>query len=176
MRTFAITAAAALTLSLALAGTAAAKGPFDIEVSGGDLGQTVTVAGPFTNEDIYPVVGAPQVDVEALESREPFVVAFVVDHPDTGERVSFVELNYYPQSGNVPATFHDPRGDFIPSLFAWEAPDEIEQTLLDAGIGQADDGDDTSIAWFLIPAGLVGLVVAGGIGSRYLVRRAGHAE
>jgi hypothetical protein len=175
MRRFAI-AAAAITLSLLLASSAAAKGPFDLEVSGGDLGETVTVPGPFTNEDVYPLVGAAEVDVEALEGREPYVVAFVVDHPDTGERVSFVELNYYPQSGDAPAAFHDTAGEFIPSLFAWEATDEMEHRMLDAGIGPADDGDDASIAWFLIPAGLVGLVVMGGIGSRYIVRRAGHAE
>ena len=114
--------------------------------------------------------------MQALEGRESYVVALVVDHPDTGERVRFVELNYYPQSGDSPAAFHDSSGDFIPSLFAWEATDEMEQRMLEAGIGRADGGGDGSIAWYLIPAGLVGLLVVGGIGSRYLVRRGGHAE
>ena len=171
-----VTAAIAVLLTgLVFVASADAKGPFDMEVSGRGLDNPILVPGPFTNEDVYPLTEAAEVEVASLARHEPYVIAFVVEHPETGDRLQFVQLNYYPRTDDTPAAFHDTSGDFIPSLFAWEATEELEQTLLDAGIGSGSD-ESASAAWYLIPAGLMGLVVVGGIGGRYLIRRVGNHE
>jgi hypothetical protein len=168
-----VAAITAIALSLLLVSTASAKGPFDIEVWGRDLEEPVSIAGPFEYDQLYPPIGVTPVDVATLEGEEPYLVAIVVENPDTGEMITAFTLDYYPASDDHAAALHDANGNFIPSRSAWRVTDEMQMAFDEAGIGAevSASSDDTSAAWYLIPAGLVGLVAVGGLGGIFLKRK-----
>jgi hypothetical protein len=167
-----LAAVIAVTISLALATTASAKGPFDIEVSGRELDEPVLIAGPFEYDELYPPIGVTSVDITALENEEPYIVSIVMAN-ERGEQFTVFTLDYYPASDDHAAALHDANGNFIPSRSAWEMPGEMLATFEAAGIGaeESDGEDDTSAAWYLVPAEIAGLVAVGGLGGIFLKRR-----
>ena len=98
-----------------------AKGPVEIEVSGGGLQETLKIDGMVTIEELYPLVPT-SVDRDALEGEQPYTVTFVAVQEPAGERFPVFELEYYPATEDHPAAFNDRNGNFVSINWPWEAP------------------------------------------------------
>jgi hypothetical protein len=162
----------------ALTGIAQAKGPMEMEVSGGGLEDTVRVEGEVSIEQLYPLAAVENVRRADLKEESPLTVTLVATDPNSGERIPVFDLEYYPETEEHPAAFNDATGNFVPANYPWAVPAEIEVVIEGAGaslISKDEAEGGTSAAWLLIPAGLVGLVAIGGA-SGYLRRRSVNPE
>ncbi len=170
-----LSALAALSGALLIAGTAAAKGPFRAEISGGDLAEPVTIEGPLPVEVVFGYDSAEAAPPEALEPS--YTVKLMSEQPDglTGEYPVVMTLTYFPGEGDAPALL---RGDWDPRDRYFQATPEF-QSLMDGVIGApslgkpAADGDDgVSAVWYIAPSlAAVGLMLIGGLAGRRLLFR-----
>ncbi len=163
-----LSALAALSGAILIAGTAAAKGPFRVEISGGGLTSPVTIEGPLPVETVF---GNDAVAVRAPERSGPaYTVKLMPEAPDgaTGEYPVLMTLTYYPSVGDEPGVFRDDSGSHF------EATAEF-QSVLEGAIGAAklEAGDDgVSAVWYIAPSlAAVGLMLIGGLAGRRLLFR-----
>ncbi len=164
---------------LALVGAAQAKGPVELEVSGGAIEDPVRIEGEVQIDELYPATGYKSVSGAMLEGEEPYAVDVIATDPEAGAEIAIFRLEYYPATETHPATFSDPTGNFVSRDQPWEVPASITGLLEDAGavaaagevVSESGSADESVLApWMLIPAGVVGLTLIGGFGG-YLRRR-----
>ncbi|MDP2673452.1 MAG: hypothetical protein Q8Q00_00925 [Dehalococcoidia bacterium] len=171
MRTTTILAAlAAVSGAMLIAGTAAAKGPFRAEISGGGLASPITIEGPLSGETVFLNDAMEAAPPRTLEPA--YTVKLMPAEPDgqTGEYPVLMTLTYFPGDGDGPALL---RGD-------WDSGDRYFgasaafQAALDRAISaaSAEEGDSVGLAWYLAPGiTAVGLVLIGGLAGRRLLFR-----
>ena len=169
-----LSALAALSGAILIVGTAAAKGPFRAEISGGGLTSPVIIEGGIPVETAF---GSDTVEAAPPKTFEPsYTVKLMPEQPDglTGEYPVLMTLTYYPSVGDEPGVFRDDSGRHF------EASPEFQAVLEDA-IGaakpsEAAAGDDgVSTVWYIAPSLVaVGLMLIGGLAGRRLLFR--HVE
>ena len=171
MRTITVLAAlAALSGAMIIAGTAAAKGPFRAEISGGGLASPITIEGPLSGETVFlndAFEAAPPRTLEPV-----YTVKLMPEQPDgeTGEYPVLMTLTYFPGDGDGPALL---RGDWAGGDRYFEAGAAF-RAALDGAISaaSAEEGDSVGLAWYLAPGiTAVGLVLIGGLAGRRLLFR-----
>ena len=133
-------------------GSADAKGPFRLEISGGDLVKPVTVDGPVADAGMF---GAQIADPQPHPDVIYTVDFFTVDgHQPAGT------ISYFPAHDGLPAAWQTKYG-------FWAVPAGFNETF-EGYLPSEDSG--TSVLWYILPGAGLGLVaVAGGIGSRRLL-------
>lgn len=151
---------------LALAASAAlAKGPFEAELSGGDLAAPVPI-GAIEHDwiDSY------ERDAPLTQPNHTYTLR-LWERPDGGDRIEWATFTYYPAQEGDTAAIQYPDGHFgtINGAFA---------RVLDSAIAQQSpavtDEGGTTLAWWFIPSAVgLGIVLLGGglAGSRLLRRR-----
>ena len=161
---------AAVSGAMLIAGTAAAKGPFRAEISGGGLPAPVTIEGPISVETVFLN--------DAVEVAPPktlglaYTVKLMPAQPDgeTGKYPVLMTLTYFPGQAAGPALL---RGD-------WDRGDRYLEAgaafraVLDRAIGAAsvEEGDGVAAVWYIAPGlATVGLVLIGGLAGRRLLFR-----
>jgi hypothetical protein len=169
-----LSALAALTGAVLIAGTAAAKGPFRAEISGGDLAEPVTIEGPLPVELVFAYDAVEAAPPESLEPA--YTIKLMPEAPDgaTGEYPVLMTLTYFPGQGDAPALL---RGDWDNGDRYFEASPEFQAVLEDA-IGAAKPSeaaagnDGVSAIWYIAPSlAAVGLMLIGGLAGRRLLFR-----
>ena len=142
---------AATTAFLLTAGSVLAKGPFSLEISGGDLVEPVTVDGPVADAGMF---GAQIADPQPHPDVIYTVDFFTMDgHQPAGA------ISYFPAHDGLPAAWQTKYG-------FWAVPAGFNETF--EGYFPSRDGG-TSALWYILPGAGLGLVaVAGGLGSRRL--------
>lgn len=147
----------AITLTLAgvalLAGPAAAKGPLEVEISGGDLDAPVPLEGTVPAQVLFPET-PKYIDAPIPYPQNIYTLRFSASGQEVGQ------ISYYPAHDGLAAALRDDRGNFLP------VPAELATVLDGAPVNAktvAEEGDDESfsLAWLAIP-GLLGAVVVGG--------------
>src|SRR3990172_7995671 len=128
-----LSALAALSGAILIAGTAAAKGPFRAEISGGDLAEPVTIEGPLPVERVFAYDALEAAPPESLEPA--YTIKLMPEAPDgaMGEYPVLMTLTYFPGDGNAPALM---RGDWDNGDRYFEASPEF-QSLVEDAIGTA---------------------------------------
>lgn len=171
MRTLIVLAVALVASGALVAGTASAKGPFRIEVSGGGLDSPIVLEGPFAVETVFlhdAVAAAPP------EKLEPaYTVKLTPEQPDgeTDEYPVLMTLTYFPGDGDSPALL---RGAWDDGVRYFEASESF-QAALDEAIGARTrdaGGDDDALSYVAPGLATAGLVLIGGlVGLRGRLRR-----
>ena len=171
MRTTAVLSALAVVSgAMLVVGTAAAKGPFRAEISGGDLREPVTVEGPLSGEMVFLNDVA---DAAPPKMPEPaYTVKLMPEQPDgeTGEYPVLMTLTYFPGDGDGPALL---RGDWDSGDRYFEASAAF-RAVLDGAIGAAsvEEGDGVGLVRYIAPGlASVGLLLIGGLAGRRLLFR-----
>ena len=171
MRTITVLAAlAAVSGAMIIAGTAAAKGPFRAEISGGGLASPITIEGPLSGETVFL---NDAVEAGPPKTLEPaYTVKLMPAEPDgkTGEYPVLMTLTYFPGDGDEPALL---RGDWDSGDRYFEASAAFQATL-DRAIGAAsvDESDGVGVVWYIAPGlASVGLLLIGGLAGRRLLFR-----
>ena len=171
MRTITVLAAlAAVSGAMLIAGTAAAKGPFRAEISGGGLAAPITIEGPLSVETVFLN--------DAVEAAPPktlgpvYTVKLMPEQPDgeTGEYPVLMTLTYFPGDGDGPALL---RGDWDSGDRYFEASAAF-RAALDGAIGapSVEEGDGAGEVWYVAPGlASVALVLIGGLAGRRLLFR-----
>jgi len=133
-------------------GAAVAKGPFSLKISGGDLVEPVTVAGPVADTGMFGAqIADPQPHPEVIYTVDFFAMD---GHQPAGT------ISYFPAHDGLPAAWQTKYG-------FWAVPASFKETF--EGYLPAHDGG-TSALWYILPGAGLGLVaVAGGLGSRRLL-------
>ena len=164
--TLVIAIAVAAITALVTLSPAHAKGPLSIEVTGGNLDHPVTIEGPIDWQAIYPPTALNSVNVGDVDPDDVFVLQFFGQDPQSGERYDAFTLLYYPPAGDRPAAIKEGSAMAVP------ATDELRLMLETAGVG-VDSGEEggLDLAWFLLPGGIAGLVLLGGAGGRYFLKK-----
>ena len=171
MRTITVLAAlAAVSGAMLIAATAAAKGPFRAEISGGGLASPITIEGPLSVETVFlndAVEAAPPKTLEPV-----YTVKLMPEQPDgkTGEYPILMTLTYFPGDGDGPALL---RGDWGGGDRYFEASAAF-RAALDGAIGAAfvEEGDGVGVVWYIAPGlASVGLVLIAGLAGRRLLFR-----
>ncbi len=169
-----LSALAALSAAMLIAGIATAKGPFRAEISGGDLDEPITIEGPLPVELVFL---NDAVEVAPPASLEPaYTIKLMPEQPDglTGEYPVMMTLTYFPGEGDAPALL---RGDWDNGDRYFQASPEFRVILEEAigaaaPVGQEGDGDGVSAVWYIAPSlAAVGLMLAGGLAGRRLLFR-----
>lgn len=167
----AFTLAAVACLAL-VTSTAQAKGPFVVEVSGGDLSRPVMVPGVL--DDVF----ANGVDLSAPALTRPYVYTVKLfdaqADPTTGQPLA--TLTYYPKQGDEMARVLS-EGNYWPvqPTFAEKLDKVIRQAtgaaaLPSAGGLPVDDG--SAFPWAMAAGAALALVSAGLVaGTRLVARR-----
>jgi hypothetical protein len=154
-----------ILIALAVAGLttflisdAQAKGPLEMEVSGGDLEAPVHPDGQVNSIDVFPLSDGAYLDTPADTSGASYTLTFYV--PDGGEAV--FTLTYYAARGDQPALLRDADG-FYPASATLTAM--VEPVLPASATVTAESGGGTSIVWYIAPviAAMVVLAAAGGM-------------
>ena len=173
MRTTAVLSALAVVSgAMLVVGTAAAKGPFRAEISGGDLRGPVTVEGPLSGETVFlndAVEAAPPKMLEPV-----YTVKLMPEQPDgeTGEYPVLMTLTYFPGDGDGPALLRGDWGSGSGDRY-FEASAAF-RAVLDGAIGAAsvEEGDGVGLVWYIAPGlASVGLLLIGGLAGRRLLFR-----
>ena len=133
-------------------GSADAKGPSSLEISGGDLVEPVTVDGPVADAGMFGAqIADPQPHPEVIYTVDFFAMD---GHQPAGT------ISYFPAHDGLPAAWQTKYG-------FWAVPASFKETF--EGYLPAHDGG-TSALWYILPGAGLGLVaVAGGLGSRRLL-------
>ena len=171
MRTITVLAAlAAVSGAMLIAGTAAAKGPFRAEISGGGLASPITIEGPLSGETVFLNDAVEAAPPRTLEPA--YKVKLMPERPDgeTGEYPVLVTLTYFPGDGEGPALL---RGDWGSGDRYYEASAAFRATLDGAiGVAVVEEGDGVGLVWYIAPGlASVGLVLIGGLAGRRLLFR-----
>jgi hypothetical protein len=165
MKASIVLATAALAFAATLmAGTADAKGPFRIQISGEELVSPITIEGPVPVETVFLK--------DAVESAPPreltpaYTLKLMPEQPDgdTGQYPVLMTLTYFPGSGDGPAIL---AGDWDSDRY-FEASAEF-QAMLDGAIRAAaqENGHGVAELWYIAPAlAAAGLVLLGGLAGR----------
>ena len=137
---------------LLTAGSVLAKGPFSLEISGGDLVEPVTVDGPVADAGMFGAqIADPQPHADAIYTVEFFTMD---GHQPAGA------ISYFPAHDGLPAAWQTKYG-------FWAVAAPFNETF--EGYLPSHDGG-TSALWYILPGAGLGLVaVAGGLGSRRLL-------
>jgi hypothetical protein len=133
-------------------GSVLAKGPFTLDVSGGDLVQPVTIDGPVAEGGMFgPEIADPQPHPDVIYTVEFFTMN---GHRPAGS------ISYYPAHDGQPAAWRTKYGFYaVPGAF---------NDTFTAYLPSDDDG--TSTLWYILPGAGLGLVmVAGGLRGRRLL-------
>ena len=171
MRTIAILSALAVVSSaMLIAGTAAAKGPFRVEISGGGLASPITIEGSLSGETVFLNDAVEAAPPRTLEPA--YTVKLMPERPDggTGEYPVLMTLTYFPGEGAGPALL---RGDWGSGDRYFEAGAAF-RAALDGAIDAApvEEGDGVGVIWYIAPGlACVGLVLIGGLAGRRLLFR-----
>ena len=171
--TIAILAAAAALFGSAL--LAQAKGPFRVEVSGGDLAAPVTIDGPLQGDIVF---GYDSVPLPEPRQLAPAYTLTLIPQPPDGDLIespAAITMTYFPGDGNSPALL---QGNWEPADRYFQVTPEF-QAVLDAAISSAESvtnrasGDDgVSAVWYIAPSlAAVGLMLIGGLAGRRLLFR-----
>jgi hypothetical protein len=144
-----ILSAAAFLLT---AGSALAKGPFSLVISGGSLVEPVTIDGPVADAGMFGLqIDDPQPHPDVIYTVEFFTMD---GHRPAGT------ISYYPAHDGLPAAWRTRYG-------FWAVPGEFNGTF--TAYLPSDDGG-TSALWYVVPVAGLGLIaVAGGLGGRRLL-------
>jgi hypothetical protein len=148
----AATVVSGIAAFLLTAGSAVAKGPFSLKISGADLVDPVTIQGPINDGGMFgPQIDDPQPHPDAVYTVEFFKV---------GDGQPAGTISYYPAHDALPAAWRTKYG-------FWAVPGEFNKTFT-AYLPSQDRG--TSALWYILPGAGLGLVaVAGGVGGRRLL-------
>lgn len=171
MRTITILSALAVVSgAMLIAGTAAAKGPFRAEISGGELASPITIEGPLSGETVFLNDAVEAAPPKTLEPA--YTVKLMPEQPDgkTGDYPVLMTLTYFPGDGDEPALL---RGDWDSGDRYFEASAAF-RAAFDGAIGAAlvEEGDGVRLVWYIAPGlASVGLVLIGGLVGRRLLLR-----
>ena len=170
MRTLSILVSlAGLVGVLAVASIAEAKGPFNAEISGGDLASPITIEGPLAAQVVFTT---DDVAVAPPETLEPaYTIKLTQAGGEAVEQPFILTLTYFPGEGDAPALL---RGEWDNGDRYFQAGPEFQE-LLDEAIEAATretGGNGVGAVWFIAPSLAAGLLLVGGLaGRRLLVRR-----
>ena len=149
-----------------MASTAGAKGPFNAEISGGDLASPITIEGPLAPQVVF---ATDDVAVAAPETLEPaYTIKLTQAGGEAVEQPFILTMTYFPGEGDEPALL---RGEWDNGDRYFQAGPEF-QALLDEAIEAATrdtGGNGVGAVWFIAPSLALGLLLAGGVVGRRLL-------
>jgi hypothetical protein len=150
----AVTILAGSAAFLLSVGSADAKGPFSLRISGGDLVEPITIAGLIDDRGMFgPEIDDPLPHPDAIYTVEFFKV---------GDGQPGGAISYLPAHDGLPAAWHTDYGFYA-------VPGEFNESFT-AFLPSDEAG--TSALWYIVPGAALGLaVVGGGLGGRRLLTR-----
>ncbi len=161
-------AIAALSIGL-LATSAQAKGPTEVEVSGGDLKEPIVLAGLINPDENGGLFVNGSLDAPDPAPEHTYTMKFIGSGPD-GEKFIAWTTTLYPATDTSPAMFQDDTGIFFPIT------GDLERML--AGANLLNDrstatNTGASAVWYALAAAALGAAVlaAGAVIGRGILRR-----
>jgi len=154
---------------LAMGSVAEAKGPFNAEISGGDLAAPIAIEGPLGAQVVF---ANDDVAVAPPETLEPaYTIKLTQAGGEAVEQPFILTMTYFPAEGDAPALL---RGEWDSGDRYFRAGPEF-RSLLDEAIEAATrdtGGNGVGAVWFIAPSLALGLLLAGGVVGRRLLSAA----